>query len=223
MADKTDLADPSQAELRLELSRVLSANEFQASSQLSAFLRYIVDEELAGRGAEIKERNIAISALERAADFDPRMDCIVRVSAGRLRRALERYYAGEGTANPLRIEVPKGTYRPILRRVTAIADVISARPVASHLRIPTEISTCPIGCPVVAVVPFVTLTRGERERLLGDSIAEDISVRLSKFTWLRVVDYLAARALPTRRYTAGDRGAIARRLLPDRHRAATKC
>ena len=122
MTEKTDQADASQAEVRLELSRVLSGTEFRASSQLNAFLRYIVEEELAGRGKRIKERNIAIFALERDADFDPRLDCIVRVSAGRLRRALERYYAGEGTANPLRFEVPKGTYRPVFRRALGLAN-----------------------------------------------------------------------------------------------------
>jgi len=40
------------------------------------------------------------------------MDTIVRVEAGKLRKRLEEYYADEGAAAPVRIEVPKGSYVP---------------------------------------------------------------------------------------------------------------
>jgi adenylate cyclase len=78
--------------IRAELARVLASSEFAASRHLTNFLRYVVEEALAGREDRLKERNIALGALGRDADFDPRLDCIVRVVAGKLRRALERYY-----------------------------------------------------------------------------------------------------------------------------------
>ena len=198
MADQNDLPAFSESDARRELARILASHEFQSSSQLSDFLRYVVEQELLGRGEQIKERNIAISALGREADFDPRLDCIVRVAAGRLRRALERFYAGEKTPSSIRIEVPKGTYRPVIRRI-ALPDNNPIATDASQLNMPTD-DVCPIGHPVVAVLPFVTFTQGERERYMGDSLAEDIAVRLSQFSWFQVIDYLAARSLQTERY-----------------------
>ncbi len=76
----------------------------------------MVETTLAGRGAEIKGYTIAVEALGRPEDFDPVSDPIVRVEAGRLRRALEQYYAGEGAADPVRIEVARGGYVPVFLR-----------------------------------------------------------------------------------------------------------
>jgi hypothetical protein len=44
------------------------------------------------------------------ADFDSRVDSTVRVQTGRLRSKLAEYYAGEGAADRLVIEIPKGAY-----------------------------------------------------------------------------------------------------------------
>ena len=43
------------------------------------------------------------------------MDPIVRIQAGRLRRSLERYYLMSGAEDPVRIELPRGTYVPVAR------------------------------------------------------------------------------------------------------------
>jgi hypothetical protein len=39
----------------------------------------------------------------------------VRVEAGRLRSRLLEYYSGEGQADPLLIEIPRGGYRAVIR------------------------------------------------------------------------------------------------------------
>src|SRR6516162_5508096 len=101
--------------VRAELARVLSSSEFAASRHLTNFLTYVVEESLAGREERLKERTIAIGALGRDADFDSRLDCIVRVVAGKLRRALERYYATRGAGNSVCISVPPGSYAPVFR------------------------------------------------------------------------------------------------------------
>ena len=85
---------PSAAACRAEVDRLLAFRDFAAAPQLRNFLQYIVEETLAQRGDQLKERNIAVHALMRDADFDPRLDCVVRVMAGKLRRALECYYHG---------------------------------------------------------------------------------------------------------------------------------
>ena len=43
-------------------------------------------------------------------DFDAQTDPLVRVEAGRLRRRLIEYYADEGRDDPVRLELPRGSY-----------------------------------------------------------------------------------------------------------------
>lgn len=100
------------ASIRAALARVLASDAFRAAPQLSAFLGFIVERAVEGRGAELKGYTIAVEAFGRSADFDPQTDPIVRVEAGRLRRALAQYYAGEGAQDPLRISMPVGAYVP---------------------------------------------------------------------------------------------------------------
>ena len=47
--------------------------------------------------------------------YDPKLDAIVRTEAVRLRARLDKYYATEGSADPLIIELPKGGYKPVFR------------------------------------------------------------------------------------------------------------
>ena len=103
-------------EVRAELSRILESPEFAGSRQMTSFLRYVVEEALAGREDRLKERTVAHGALGRDSMFDPTRDCIVRVVAGKLRRALERYYALYGASDPLQIDLPRGSYCPVIRR-----------------------------------------------------------------------------------------------------------
>jgi hypothetical protein len=73
-------------------------------------LRFVVDAALAGQADRIKGYTIGVEAFGRGEDFDPQSDPIVRVEAGRLRRALDNYYAG--AKDPVVIALPVGTYVP---------------------------------------------------------------------------------------------------------------
>jgi Tfp pilus assembly protein PilF len=101
--------------VREELARVLSSSAFARNERLSRFLRYLVERHLEGKDQEIKESLIALEVFERRADYDPKLDSIVRTEAMRLRARLATYYASEGSQNPLIIELPKGAYRPVCR------------------------------------------------------------------------------------------------------------
>jgi TolB-like protein/Tfp pilus assembly protein PilF len=101
--------------VRAELERVLSSPEFAGSDRHRCFLTYIVEETLGGRADRLKAYNIAIAAFNRGADFDPQQDSIVRIEAGRLRRALEHFYLTDGRYHELQIVVPKGSYVPQFR------------------------------------------------------------------------------------------------------------
>jgi tetratricopeptide (TPR) repeat protein len=107
--------EPARAEIRAALDKITGSEIFRYSPQLVAFLRFVVEAALRGEGERIKGYTIAVEALGRRADFDPQNDPIVRTEAGRLRRALERYYAGPGAADPVVIEIPRGSYVPSFR------------------------------------------------------------------------------------------------------------
>ena len=95
--------------------RVLASPNFDASERNRNFLTYVVEQTLAGRAERIKAYNIATAVFGRDERFDPQLDSIVRIEAGRLRRSLERYYLTDGRDDRLRIEIPRGSYVPVFR------------------------------------------------------------------------------------------------------------
>ncbi len=98
--------------VREQLDRVLRSPPFQQSRRRQRFLEYIVNETLAGRGARLKGYNIALAVFDRPKTFDPAIDPIVRIEAARLRDKLREYYETDGKGDPIRIDLPKGSYTP---------------------------------------------------------------------------------------------------------------
>ena len=94
------------------LQRVLASRDFVNSERKRRFLKFVVQETLAGRADRIKAYSIALDAFDRDPSFNPVADPVVRIEAGRLRRCLEHYYLGEGAADRIRITIPKGGYVP---------------------------------------------------------------------------------------------------------------
>jgi tetratricopeptide (TPR) repeat protein len=105
------------ADVRRALEQLLASETFRGSPQLGVFLRFVVEAVLRGEGSRIKGYTIGVEALGRPQSFDPLIDPIVRVEATRLRRSLERYYAGPGAADPIVFGLVRGSYVPsIVRR-----------------------------------------------------------------------------------------------------------
>ena len=82
--------------MRATIDRMMLSDEFVRSPQLAAFLRFVVEAVLQGKSDRIKGYTIGVEVLRRDPSFDPQADPIVRVEATRLRRTIERYYAGPG-------------------------------------------------------------------------------------------------------------------------------
>ena len=97
----------------------LGSKVFESAGRAREFLRFIVEESLAGRGDRLKGYSIAVHVFERPADFDAQSDPLVRVEAGRLRRRLAEYYQGQGRDDAVRIELPRGGYTPAFVRHAA--------------------------------------------------------------------------------------------------------
>ena len=93
-----------------QIERLVSSQTLHGSESLCKLLRYLAKHVLDHPGVPLKEYQIATEVFGRQPDFDPQLDSMVRVQAGRLRTKLAEYYASEGTADPIWVELPKGTY-----------------------------------------------------------------------------------------------------------------
>lgn len=102
---------PTPGEVRLQLARLLEREDFKVSPRLKKFLSFVVEETLSGNAANIKAYTIAVSAFGRSENFDSQLDPIVRIEAGKLRKALEIYFFSH-PEDPVRILIPKGAYVP---------------------------------------------------------------------------------------------------------------
>jgi TolB-like protein/Tfp pilus assembly protein PilF len=105
-------SESDETSVRAQLDRIIKSGPFRTSKRRQRFLKYLVNETLAGRGEQLKAYTIALEVFERPASFDPLVDPLVRIEAGRLRDKLREYYDVEGQDDPVRIELPKGSYAP---------------------------------------------------------------------------------------------------------------
>src|SRR5947207_7278190 len=100
-----------------QLNRILASKAFRQADRLKRFLSFIVEETIAGRGEHLKEFVVGVEVFGKPESFDPRNDPIVRVQARRLRAQLARYHREEGPDSEVVIELPKGGYAPVFRRL----------------------------------------------------------------------------------------------------------
>lgn len=94
------------------LSAALESEGLLNAPQLSAFLSHVVCESLAGRAERLNAYAVATEALGRDEAFDPQADPLVRVTARRLRQALDQHNRTGPSAGGVRIELPRGGYAP---------------------------------------------------------------------------------------------------------------
>src|SRR5262249_4698863 len=167
-----------QKAIRAELDRILHSAPFHQSHRRQRFLEYLVNETLAGRGTRLKGYNIALEVFDRPETFDPMVDPLVRIEAARLRDRLREYYEADGQNDPIRIDLPKGTYTPQIEFRHEDGRI------ARHKGPTHEI---PLSVPSVAVLPFDDLSANQNLGYLGDGVAEDIITALSRFPDLVVV------------------------------------
>ena len=100
---------------------MLDSDAFAKAPSLRRLLAYVVEETLAGRADALKEYTIGVEVFGRGQDFDPRADTIVRVQARRLRAKLQQFYAAEGHADGIAIDLPTGSYLPRFREAVTFA------------------------------------------------------------------------------------------------------
>jgi len=104
-------AEIGHEQIMSALNEVLESDKFTAAPQMSAFLKYVVEQAASGNMSRIKAYTVAIDALGKPDSFDPQNDPVVRVLAGRLRAALSSYYKANTDAS-VRIVMRPGSYVP---------------------------------------------------------------------------------------------------------------
>ncbi len=95
-----------------QLERILSSPLFKQSKRYSPFLRYVVEETLAGNADSLKERTLGIEIFGRAPNYDTSSDPVVRVTAGEVRKRIAQYYHDSEHEGELRIDLSPGSYVP---------------------------------------------------------------------------------------------------------------
>jgi adenylate cyclase len=194
-ADSAATVDPSSGlghdAIREQLGRILASPEFHATDRLRDFLRFVVDEKLAGRSHRLKGYTIAVKVFGRGEDFDATNDPIVRIQAGRLRRALERYYLVGGVRDPILIDIPKGRYVP---RFTA--QPVPHPDATGGLPAPTAESDAVPAGPTLAVLPLDNLSRDPEQLVLTAGLTEELVTELTRFQDIAVIACRRAQQPP---------------------------
>ncbi|MGI9370401.1 MAG: tetratricopeptide repeat protein, partial [Ruegeria sp.] len=88
----TDPTGVSSADMRAALASVLKDERLAHTERLRGFLTYIVEEEVVGRGNDIRGKTIAQDVYGRVPSDGPDPENVVRVDARRLRQILELHY-----------------------------------------------------------------------------------------------------------------------------------
>jgi len=170
---------PEEAILE-QLDRILRHEEFHATDKMRDFLRFVVEETLAGNARQLKGFTIAREVFGRDAKFDAAQDPVVRIQAGRLRRAMERYYLTAGRQDPVLITIPKGGYVP----------VFTAEPIHEPKtggRSNDDIALPAKSWPSILVLPFETLAGNSETEYLGTGLATELCIGLGSCPEFRVM------------------------------------
>jgi adenylate cyclase len=202
--------------IQAELDKILASQAFANAERLSRFLRFTVEQTLQGRGDQVKEYLLGLEVFDRNQSYDPRIDPIVRVEAGRLRSKLSEYYESEGRNDPVVIQYRKGSYVPAFQKrespATGLGSGRSVRGLRntwkvimlfvtlgltgltlfwvtrrSHLGPSSQGSTEGAGTVLsIAVLPF-NLSDNPEQEYFADGMTETLIAELSKVKEIRVV------------------------------------
>jgi len=99
-----------RAQFRGQIEKLVNSQALHGSETLRKLLHYLARQSVDHAGTPVKEHQIATEVFGRLSDFDPQVDSLVRVQAGRLRSKLAAYYESEGVEDQILVDLPKGSY-----------------------------------------------------------------------------------------------------------------
>jgi hypothetical protein len=182
--------------LQQHLREVIEGAAFKPSQRSGQFLKYIVDQAIAGHFESLKERVIGMEVFGRSPTYDTGADSIVRVTACDVRKRLLQHYGKDGATSEFRINLPLGAYIPEIARRTR-----SSANGDSHLG--------GTAAEPVADMPPPDLLQGSAHAPLNDVVVESSRSgvraripRLSFIAALCTLALIASAVIAWNRYTA---------------------
>jgi serine/threonine-protein kinase len=190
------------------------------------FLRFVVTHAIEQRREPLKEYLIALEAFDKAADFDPKADPLVRVEARRLRAKLRDYYADEGRADPLLIALPDRGYTPSFRWSHSPAPSV-AIPVRRCRLVVARLAVVLLAAAVawlivnrgrgffarqrtaIAVLPFADVSPNTENEYFSDGLTDEV---INSLAAIEGLDVIARTSVFQFKGHGGDIRSIARQL-----------
>lgn len=105
--------EPISSSVQQCLKRVGASLAMGRTRKLVELLNFLVETTLMGDSQPLKETTIGASVFGYAPDYDPKTQPTVRSQVRRLRTKLSKYYASEGSDDPVVISIPKGQYATV--------------------------------------------------------------------------------------------------------------
>jgi TolB-like protein len=203
-------------DIRAQLERILASRGFANAGRLSRLLRHVVDKTLAGQADQLKEYSVGMEVFDRDETYDPRIDSIVRVEAGRLRSRLDEYYNADGAADAIRISLPRGAYvaqfepraevpsaavTPPVEPPSTAATSNRVMPWALGLGLVVVVATLVAwvggspasqGQPSVAVLAFEQYSASEEDGAVAAQLTDSVTAELARLGTVSVVSHTSA-------------------------------
>lgn len=172
------------------LFKIQSCTLFRTAPRQYRFLKYLLDHTITDKNNRLKGYTIAVEVFDRPADFDPGIDSIVRVEAGKLRAKLREYYEDHGQQDEVRFMLPKGSY--------CLEVSYHKNPTHSPLQQPANLEFIErrkhsaqgliAARPTLAILPFINLTSlPEENNYLVDGLVDSLIFLMSRLNNILVV------------------------------------
>lgn len=182
----------TKEKIEKQVEKIFADRHFASSEILRNFLSFIVTETIEGRSNILKEYTIALKVLNKPKTFRPKENCIVRIHAVRLRKALIDYYNGPGSMDEIRITLPKGNYVPLF--TDNMEQVLNL--VLGHQAHQTDKCFVEGQAMTTAVLPFHFQDRKQIVRNFSDGLGIQLSSALMRIKSLSVISYNISRRIP---------------------------
>src|SRR5262249_49759220 len=86
------------------------------SPRLRELFMYLAECAIRDPQSPLTEHQVGIAVFKRPEGYDTSSDTVVRVQASELRKRLKYYFLSEGLHEPLVMELPRGSYLPVLSK-----------------------------------------------------------------------------------------------------------
>ena len=174
----------SEDAIRQQLGHILQSSLFVQSERLSRFLRFIVEQAVAGNQKYLKEYVIGSEVYDRKPPYHPSRDSIVRTEARRLRNKLKEYYETEGKNDSLYVHLRLGSHIPVFQSKAVFVGVQNVAALQNPL-------TSTKSTAVVAVFAFTDISGSLLSSKCARGISDELAFTLVRGHGCRVISPVA--------------------------------